>query len=201
MLIDELKEQLKTLEPTVETIKTFWTNANIENTYQQLNKKTEQETFWQDPEQTAILKELTQVKNIRQHYHDLTNTYTEINELIDLFQHDESELKKLQEEIVKLKRKLTAFKIELLLNEPRDNSACFMNINAGAGGTESQDWANMLLRMYTRYCEDGPLNAQIIDYQAGEEAGIKSATLYIKGKNAHGMLKSEHGIHLSLIHI
>jgi len=195
MLIDELKEQLKALEPTVETIKTFWSNAQLDEQYRTLTQKTEQEAFWQDPEQTTILKKLTNVKNIREQYHELIESYSEVTELVDLFKHDETELIKLQEEIKKLSRKLTAFKIELLLHEPQDNSACFMNINAGAGGTESQDWANMLLRMYTRYCEDSPLTAQIIDYQPGEEAGIKSATLYIKGKNAFGMLKSEHGIH------
>ncbi len=70
-----------------------------------------------------------------------------------------------------------------------------MSINAGAGGTESQDWANMLLRMYTRFCERERLKTDIIDYQAGEEAGIKSATLYVTGKNAYGLLKTENGVH------
>ena len=70
-----------------------------------------------------------------------------------------------------------------------------MSINAGAGGTESQDWANMLLRMYLRFCERERFKAQVVDEQYGEEAGIKSATLYVRGTNAYGLLKSEHGIH------
>ena len=65
-------------------------------------------------------------------------------------------------------------------------------LHAGAGGTESQDWANMLLRMYTRFCERNNLPFDVLDYQPGEEAGIKSATLFIRGKNAYGLLKSEH---------
>ena len=87
------------------------------------------------------------------------------------------------------------FKITLLLSDEADNSPCFLSINSGAGGTESQDWANMLLRMYIRFCERNNFNANIIDIQQGEEAGIKSATLYIRGNNAFGLLKSEHGVH------
>ena len=71
----------------------------------------------------------------------------------------------------------------------------FLSINAGAGGTESQDWADMLLRMYVRFCEREKLSSDIIDYQVGETAGIKSATLFIRGRNPYGMLKSENGIH------
>ena len=70
-----------------------------------------------------------------------------------------------------------------------------MHIHAGAGGTESQDWANMLLRMYYRFCERNNFHVDTIDYQPGEEAGIKSATLFIRGKNPYGYLKSEHGVH------
>ena len=84
---------------------------------------------------------------------------------------------------------------ELLLKNPEDKNACFLSINAGAGGTESQDWASMLLRMYTRFCERERLKTDLIDFQAGEEAGIKSATLYVTGKNAYGLLKAENGVH------
>ena len=75
------------------------------------------------------------------------------------------------------------------------HQTCFVHIHAGAGGTESQDWANMLLRMYYRFCERNNFHADTIDYQAGEEAGIKSATLFIRGKNPYGYFKSEHGVH------
>ncbi len=90
---------------------------------------------------------------------------------------------------------MRSFKVELLLNAPDDSSNCFLSINAGAGGTESQDWADMLLRMFLRFCERQKFNVSIVDYQSGEEAGIKSATLFIRGKNVYGLLKSESGIH------
>ena len=119
----------------------------------------------------------------------------ELVELLDLFAQDEPELQKLRSEVNDFCKAVIAFKINLLLSEPQDTSNCFLSINAGAGGTESQDWTNMLLRMYTRFCEQEKLSTQVVDYQAGEEAGIKSATLFIKGKNPYGLLKSEHGIH------
>jgi peptide chain release factor 2 len=92
-------------------------------------------------------------------------------------------------------KKIEKFKIELLLQNEEDGRHCFLSINAGAGGTESQDWASILLRMYLRFCEREEYKVDIIDYQSGEEAGIKSATLFVHGKNAYGFLKSEAGIH------
>jgi len=195
MLIDELKEQLKSLEPDLATIKQYWANSGLEKQFEMLEAQTTQEDFWKHPQQAQISKELQHVRIQREQYHTVVNTYQEINELLDLFAEDEKELQKISSDIKKMNREIASFKIALLLNKPEDSSACFMNINAGAGGTESQDWANMLLRMYLRFCEREGYKAAVIDYQAGEEAGIKSATLYIKGKNPYGILKSEHGVH------
>jgi peptide chain release factor 2 len=195
MLIDALKEQLKTVESDLATIKSFWKNSNLEDQFIRLELQSTQEDFWQHPEQTPILKELQRIRLIRDQYQTILQNHQELTELIDLFADDEVELTKIHPEIKAICKLITHFKISLLLSEPHDNSNAFLNINAGAGGTESQDWANMLLRMYLRFCEREGFNASIIDYQGGEEAGIKSATLFIKGKNVYGMLKSEHGIH------
>ena len=195
MLIDELKEQLKNLEPDIVTIQSYWQNAQIEDLFLQLEKQTLQESFWQDPNQADILKELQRIRLQREQYTQVVNGHAELIEMVDLFAQDEKELQKLQNDILQLSILVRRFKISLLLNDPRDKSNCFLSINAGAGGTESQDWANILLRMYMRFCEKNKLTTQIIDYQSGEEAGIKSATLFIKGKNPYGYLKSEHGIH------
>lgn len=195
MLIDELKDQLKQLEPDIETIILFWQNNNLEQTYQDLYNTSIQENFWQNPKQTEILKELQHIKSQREQYLYITENKTEIADLIDLFAQDEAELSKLQIEIGRLKKAVYNFKVDLLLSEADDASNCFLSINSGAGGTESQDWANMLLRMYMRFCERQGFSATAVDYQDGEEAGIKSATLFIKGKNAYGLLKGENGIH------
>lgn len=195
MLIDELQEQLKSIEPDIATISAYWNNSGLEQRFTTLDTQSQQESFWQNPDQTSILKELQRVKVQREQYLHITNTQKELLELLELFAHDEKELSNIVHEVRKLKKAVGLFKITLLLNDPQDSSNCFLDINSGAGGTESQDWANMLLRMYIRFCEREKLTVDVIDYQGGEEAGIKSATLFIRGKNAYGLLKGEQGIH------
>jgi peptide chain release factor 2 len=195
MLIDDLRSQLKALNPDIDTIESFWQQSNNETEYQALHQLSSQENFWQNPDQTTILKKLQALKNQREQYLATIQSYQDFNELLDLFESDETELQKLDPSIRELSREVRRFKITLLLSDEDDNLNCFFTISAGAGGTESQDWANMLLRMYLRFCEREHLKVQTIDYQPGEEAGIKSATLLIKGKNSYGLLKNEHGIH------
>jgi len=195
MLLDELREQLKSMEPDIKTITSFWTNAQFEKKFQDLDTQAKQEDFWKNPQNTTISKELQHIRALRENYTIIINTYNDLNELITLFGEHESELKKIVPDVHDLQKKVINFKIQLLLNNPTDNSNCFLHIHAGAGGTESQDWAHMLLRMYSRFCERNHLHADVLDYQAGEEAGIKSATLFIRGKNPYGLLKNEHGIH------
>jgi len=195
MLIDELREQLKSIEPELTAIKTFYKNAELESKQAGLEKKVQAEDFWKDPDHIKISKEHRRLKTIVEQYEQVTNNYDESLEFLDLFSENESELLKLKEEIKTLCKQIKSFKITLLLNKPDDDTNCFVSINAGAGGTESQDWASMLLRMYLRFCERENFKVDTIDYQTGEEAGIKSATLFVKGTNAHGFLKVEHGIH------
>lgn len=195
MLIDELQEQLKSMEPDIGTITTYWKNSGLEQRFTTLETQSQQETFWQNPDQTPILKELQRIKMQREQYLYIVSAYKELLELLDLFANDENELNNIVHEVRKLKKAVAIFKIALLLNDPQDNSNCFLDINSGAGGTESQDWASMLLRMYLRFCEREKFAVDIIDYQAGEEAGIKSATLFVRGKNAYGLMKGEQGIH------
>ena len=195
MLIDDLKEQLKQTDSDISTIKAFWANARLEESYQKLKTESLEEDFWKNPQQATISKELQNITNKREQYNDIIKNHEEFPELITLFEHDEEELKKLQKEIVHYLKMIRKFKISLLLHEEQDSHNCFLNINAGAGGTESQDWSEILLRMYLRFCEREKFQVSIIDHQTGEAAGIKSATLFIKGPNAYGLLKGEHGIH------
>lgn len=195
MLIDTLKEKLKFIEPDISTIRTFWDNSTIDETCKKLTDLSNQEEFWKNPNQAQVLKELQFLRTQQAEYREIISVHKELYELIDLFSQDETELEKLSIDINRHCKQVKLFKISLLLDEEDDSSNCFLNINAGAGGTESQDWAEMLLRMYMRFCEREKLNASLLDYQAGEEAGIKSATIFIKGKNAYGLLKGERGIH------
>lgn len=195
VLYDELQERLKALEPDIATITAYWNNAGLEKQYQELEKKSNQENFWQDPQQATVLKELQKIRLQRDQYLYIAHSKQEVSELIELFKDNENELEPLKKDVHTLCKAVANFKIALLLNQDEDSSACFVSINAGAGGTESQDWANMLLRMYIRFCEREKLGCEVIDSQAGEAAGIKSATLYITGKNPYGLLKSEGGVH------
>jgi peptide chain release factor 2 len=195
MLVDELKEKLKSIEPHIKVIQAFCQNINLEADYKRLHELSNQENFWQNPAQAELLKELQKVRNQRDQYKEIMQAYGELSELVDLFENDEQELARLREDIFRLAKTVNRFKINLLLHDPQDSVNCFLSINAGAGGTESQDWTEILLRMYIRFCEREGYTAQIIDYQPGETAGIKSSTIFIKGKNAYGLLKGEQGIH------
>ena len=195
LIIEELREQIKNMKPDITTIKAYWDNSGLEKRFNELETQSHQEDFWQNPNQAKILKELSGIKQQRSMYLHIIQNYKDISELIELFSQDEKELEKIKPDVKKLNKDIAVFKVNLLLSEPEDQSNCFLSINSGAGGTESQDWAQMLLRMYIRFCEREKFSVSILDYQSAEEAGIKSATLFIKGKNAYGILKGEGGIH------
>ncbi|MBP6892696.1 peptide chain release factor 2 [Candidatus Babeliales bacterium] len=195
VLADQLHEKLKNLEPHIKVIQDYWNSSNIEPQIETLTQQSHDPNLWQSETGTKILKDLQKLKNAAASYHAIIKNYKDLPELIDLFANDPSEIQKLNREIGQLIKQTINFKIQLLLHEEYDASSCFLSINSGAGGTESQDWANMILRMYLRFCEQNKLNASILECQNGEEAGIKSATLYIQGTNAYGLLKSEHGVH------
>lgn len=195
ILIDQLLEKIKNLEPHITVIQSYWASAGIQQQIAKLTSQSEEPTFWQNPSNGKILQELQKLKNTAHAYQTISKGYQELPELIALFQDDQQELAKLEIDINRLTKQTLAFKIELLLQEQYDHCSCFLSINSGAGGTESQDWADMLLRMYVRFCEQNNLQSSIVEYQGGEEAGIKSATLYIKGENAYGLLRTEHGVH------
>lgn len=110
-------------------------------------------------------------------------------------ENDDSTLDEVNKEVNGLESKIQALELQTLLSDPDDSKNVILSINAGAGGTEAQDWAEMLLRMYLRWCETKEYEVRILDSQPGEEAGIKSCTLTIHGPHAYGYLKAEHGIH------
>jgi peptide chain release factor 2 len=195
MLHEELLESLKKLDSDIDLIKDFWQKSSIGQKIQSLEKESSTEDFWQRKDQATVLKELQSLKTFERDYQKIILSYDSMAELIELFSQNEDELSTIEKEIKTLKRELHALKLTILLSKPDDQSNCFISINAGAGGTESQDWAEMLLRMYVRFCERHKFNVAIMDYQTGEGAGIKSATLFVKGLYAYGLLKSEHGIH------
>ncbi len=155
-------------------------------------------TFWDHKEQAdSILAEISELKNITQDIKNLKEETQNSLELVELLlvEKDDELIQNLEEEVKKQSKDLEKLSVLLLLNGPYDKNNCTLEIHSGAGGTEACDWANMLYRMYLRYCEKKGYRTTLLDYQEGEEVGIKSATIEIKGTNAYGYLKGEKGVH------
>jgi peptide chain release factor 2 len=154
--------------------------------------------FWDNSEKAQqLINETNVLKEKYQQFHQLADELEELDIMSEMQQeeYDGEIQKELEERLLALKEKLTTYELSLLLNEPYDKNNVIMELHPGAGGTESQDWGSMLLRMYTRWADSHHFQVETLDYQAGDEAGIKSVTLLIKGYNAYGYLKSEKGVH------
>jgi peptide chain release factor 2 len=141
-------------------------------------------------ERTALEDQLTAIGRIEQELDDQL-TMIELGEA----EKDQKAIGDAEEALKKLKAEVARRELEALLSGEADNNDSYVEVHAGAGGTESQDWANMLLRMYTRWAEQHGYKIEYMEETGGEEAGIKSATVMIKGRNAYGWLKTENGVH------
>lgn len=154
--------------------------------------------FWDNTEEAQKLINETNVhKEKYQQFHQFSDELEELDVMFELQleDYDEETQQELESRLRNLSDKLNTYELSLLLDEPYDANNAIMELHPGAGGTESQDWGSMLLRMYTRWAESHGFQVETLDYQAGDEAGIKSVTLLIKGYNAYGYLKSEKGVH------
>ena len=164
----------------------------------ELNKLAEDPTLWDDQqkaqrlmqERTALEDQLSAIGRIEQELDDQL-TMIELGEA----EKDQKAITDAEEVLKRLKVEVSRRELEALLSGEADSNDSYLEVHAGAGGTESQDWANMLLRMYTRWAEQHGYQVEYLEETPGEEAGIKSATVEIKGRNAFGWLKSEDGVH------
>lgn len=154
--------------------------------------------FWGDQQKAqSIINEANALKDYVNTYKELSESHEELQMTHDLLKEDpDSDLQnELENELKSLTKKFNEFELQLLLSEPYDKNNAILELHPGAGGTESQDWGSMLLRMYTRWAERRGFKVETLDYLPGDEAGIKSVTLLIKGHNAYGYLKAEKGVH------
>ncbi len=154
--------------------------------------------FWNDQKRAQkIIKETNNLKSLVEAYHEITSALSDlaesISELSESFDEDMNEL--VQEEYAETMKKYNDFEIRVLLSGPYDDHNVILEIHPGAGGTEAMDWAGMLYRMYTRYGERHGYKLTVMDYEEGEEAGVKSVTLKVEGNMAYGYLKGEAGVH------
>ncbi|PAK51985.1 peptide chain release factor 2 [Paenibacillus sp. 7541] len=163
-----------------------------------LEEKMAAPDFWDDNEKAqSIISELNGVKSSVEQYQKLQQEYDDAVVMIELADEegDESLSGELGESVKELVKRVEDFELQLLLNQPYDKMNAILELHPGAGGTESQDWGQMLHRMYTRWAEKRGFKVETLDYLPGDEAGIKSVTLLIKGFNAYGYLKAEKGVH------
>lgn len=172
--------------------------ARLKEELHRTNKEIEQEDFWNNIEYAQkVMKDKKAMEDTIDGHTSLESTISDIEELIELAEMEEDE--GLAEEILDmfdaLKDDLDALRIKTLLNGKYDNCGAIVSIHAGTGGVDAMDWASMLLRMYTRWCDKKGYSVRMIDLQDDTEAGIKSATLIVEGENAYGYLKNEKGVH------
>jgi peptide chain release factor 2 len=154
--------------------------------------------FWDRPEAAkGVIGQLKTARAIVTDWRGLHAEVTGLGELLEMAgaENDEATLKELEAEAPKLEQRLEALELRSFLSAPEDSASAIVTIHPGAGGTESQDWASMLLRMYLRWCERNGFETNFLDYQDGEEAGIKDASFEVNGEYAYGYLKGESGVH------
>nr|WP_330376537.1 peptide chain release factor 2 [Dorea longicatena] len=172
--------------------------AGKERRIEELERKIEEPGFWDNPEESQeLMKELKNLKELVETIHNLYSSYEDIGLLIEMGYEDEDPemVKELEEEIHTFEEVFEKLKIQTLLSGEYDSCNAIMTIHAGAGGTESCDWAGMLYRMYSRWAERKGFTLQVLDFLDGDIAGIKAVTFEVNGENAYGYLKSEKGVH------
>ena len=154
--------------------------------------------FWNDKDNSEkVVNELNLLKKNLKDTENLKNKIKSSLDLLDMLKLEDNKdmQKELENDISSIEEEVSNLEILLLLSGPYDECDCILDIHPGAGGTESCDWASMLYRMYTRWCEKNGYKIEVVDYQDGDEAGIKSVSIIIKGLNAYGYLKCEKGVH------
>ncbi|MCG9873500.1 MAG: peptide chain release factor 2 [Leptospiraceae bacterium] len=195
------KELIRLAKESIESYENYWKQLNLQEDYDRLKsleERTKDPALWDNPEKA---REITQKKNELsmkiEPWLELKKELFDFPDLIEMTLEEVGEegTKSLNEDYIAILDKLESLQMAEALNGKDDDKNAFINIHPGAGGTESQDWAEMLLRMFTRYLEKKGYRPELIDIQEGETAGIKNATLYIKGEKSFGYLKSESGVH------
>jgi peptide chain release factor 2 len=194
----EYGELLKKLTVKIENIKNIVKPDDIVNRLKEIEQLQQEPSFWDDAKIASLVsQEKTKKERILQKYENAKNAVYDALELFELAkaERDEETLEMLFEDADSLEKNINALEVTMMLSGEHDANNAIVSIHPGAGGTESQDWANMLYRMYLRWAERKRFKVEGLDYQAGDEAGIKDVSFIIKGENAYGYLKVENGIH------
>ena len=195
---DEYKQKLLALEPTLGELEKALGIPKAREELAELQKETEQEGFWNDLERSQqVSRQVKRLENKIKKHDKLVSEWEDTLTLCEMAQEedDASQLPDVMEGYEKLQKEISERRLAALLSGEYDANNAILTFHAGAGGTEAQDWTEMLYRMYTRWAEAHGYSVEVLDVLDGDEAGIKSATVMVKGENAYGYLKSENGVH------
>ena len=195
---DVYKQKLRDLEPELEKISAALDIDSAKQEAKRLEAETEMDGFWNDLARSQkVQMRLKQLQNKISRQEKLVSAWEDLTVLCEMGQEadDADILEELKAEFAALEEKVEETRMTTLLSGEYDGANVIMQFHAGAGGTEAQDWTQMLYRMYTRWAERHGFVYKILDYEDGDEAGIKSAAISIEGENAYGLLKSENGVH------
>lgn len=197
MTLEQIKENLIDLQKSLEIIRAVFDINKLSAEQSELVTQQSAPDFYSDMEQVRkVGKRLSSIEKKIADLRDIEDRYNMIKEFAnDCAEDDTSMLAELTKELQELMPKVQEMRLTALLRGKYDRLGAILTIQAGAGGTEAQDWAEMLLRMYTRYAEKQGFDCTTLDYTAGDGAGIKGATIKIDGENAYGFLKAEKGVH------
>lgn len=177
-------------------LKKFMNFENLISKIAEIEKLQESQDFWANPEKAqTLLQELSSIKRQVEEVKQLEERFKYLKELEEIKDEDPEFFQEFEKEKKEVEETLTDLEIKTVLQSPDDPKNAILTIHPGAGGTESQDWAEMLLRMYLRFFEKKGFKYRIVDLQPGEEAGIKDATVLVEGEYAYGFLKAERGVH------
>lgn len=196
--LEELKLEFENLKSQIKDLAEAIGINNVDEKLKILEKKSAQPDFWDDIKNSnKILQKISELRSKQQKYYKLLSLYNDTNVLIDLAKEekDENLLEEIQNNLNLIKTNIEEQRLETLLNGEYDSRNAILTFHAGAGGTEAQDWVEMLYRMYCRWGERHKFKVKTLDYLDGEEAGFKSVSILVEGTNAYGYLKSEAGVH------
>ena len=195
---DEYKVKLNNCKPELEVLRTALRLEAAQKEIEELEAASARDGFWNDVEKSQqVQKRLKNLKDKVENFDRLCASWDDMMTMCEMAieENDDSMLPELQQEFEEYTQKVESTRLSTLLTGEYDANNAILTFHAGAGGTEAQDWASMLYRMYNMWAERHGYKVKVMDYLDGDEAGIKSATIMIEGENAYGFLKSEHGIH------
>ena len=195
---DAYKQKLTEVKPALESLSDSLNVEGLRNELERLHAMQEAPGFWDNPENSQkVVMKTKQIEQKIEKYEQMCSSWDDLMTICEMAaeEDDDSMLPELKEGFEKLSADMETCRLETLLTGNYDSNNAMVSFQAGAGGTEAQDWCQMLYRMYTRWAEAHGFTYKIMDYQEGEEAGLKSADILIEGMNAYGFLKGENGVH------